>query len=200
MRRRFKSKKAWAGPGVTWIVHYNKQSDCVVHDIVKSEFKSEPIALASVPDDMSGDGESSGDNDNEGHQWIMDTGCGSGLISKAKVEDNNLRRSKAKNPTQFQTANGNTKGLDVVTMNIVEFDESVEPYVLLDTPSVLSIGRRCMQEGYRFVWLSGKHPYLITPSGKFVALAVEDDIPYITSLGILDVNRLSPHMSCLSRV
>ena len=177
-RRRFKSKRAWAGPGVTWIVQYNKQSDSVVHDIVKSEFKTEPIALASVPDDMSGDGENSGDNDHEGHQWIMDTGCGSDLISKAKVEDHNLRRSKAKNPIQFQTANGNTKGLDIVTMNIVEFDESVEPYVLPDTPSVLSIGRRCMQEGYHFVWLSGKHPYLITPSGKLVALAVEDDIPY----------------------
>ena len=33
-------------------------------------------------------------------------------------------------------------------------------------------------EGYHFVWLSGKQPYLITPSGKLVALAVEDDIPY----------------------
>ena len=53
---------------MTWIVQYNKQSDSVVHDIVKSEFKTEPIALASVPDDISGDGESSGDNDHEGHQ------------------------------------------------------------------------------------------------------------------------------------
>ena len=129
----------------------------------------------------------------------MDTGCGSDLISKAKVEDHNLRRSKAKNPIQFQTANGNTKGLDIVTMNIVEFDESVEPYVLPDTPSVLSIGRRCMQEGYHFVWLSGKHPYLITPSGKLVALAVEDDIPYHIS-GILGASQLSPHMSFLFHV
>ena len=55
---------------------------------------------------------------------------------------------------------------------------TVEPYVRPDTPSVLSTGRRCTQEGYHFVWLSGKHPYLITPSGKLVALAVEDDIPY----------------------
>ena len=90
---------------MTWVVQYNKQSDSIVHDIVKSEFKTEPIALASVPDDVSGDGESSGDNDHAGHQWIMDTGCGSDLISKAKVEDHSLRRSKAKNPIQFQTAN-----------------------------------------------------------------------------------------------
>ena len=74
-------------------------------------------------------------------------------------------------------------------MNIVEFDESVEPYVLPNTPSVLSIGRRCVQEGYHFVWLSGKHPYLITPKM----------ISHITFLGIPGVNRLSPHMSCLSR-
>ena len=108
----------------------------------------------------------------------MDTGCGSDLISRAKVEDHKMRRSKAMRPIQLQIANGNTKGVEVVTTNIVEFDESVEPYVLPDTPSVLSIGRRCMHEGYHFVWFSGKHPHLTTPSGKLVALAVEDDIPY----------------------
>ncbi|CAE7251277.1 unnamed protein product, partial [Symbiodinium pilosum] len=138
-RRRFKNKKAWAGPGMTWVVQYDKKNDCVTHDLIKSEFRSERSALASVPEDGSGDEGSRGGNHHEGHQWIMDTGCGSDLISKAKVEDHKLRRSKAKNPIQFQTANGNTKDMDVVTMNIVEFDESVEPYVLPDTPSVLSI-------------------------------------------------------------
>ena len=42
----------------------------------------------------------------------------------------------------------------------------------------LSVGRRCTHEGYHFIWLSNKHPYMIAPSGKLVALAVEDDIPY----------------------
>ena len=117
-------------------------------------------------------------NDQDGRQWIMDTGCGSDLISRAKVEDHKLRRSKAKNPIQFQTVNGDTKGMEVMTMNIVEFEENIEPYVLPDTPSVLSIGRRCMHEGYHVIWLANKHPYMIAPSGKLVALAVEDDIPY----------------------
>ena len=87
---------------MTWVVQYNKQSDSVVHDIIKSEFKGQHSALASVSDDASGDEESGGDNDHEGHQWIMDTGCGSDLISKAKVEDHKLRRSKAKNPIQLK--------------------------------------------------------------------------------------------------
>ena len=111
---------------MTWVVQYDKKSDSVIHEIIKTEFKSDRNALASVPEDGSGDEGSSGENDHEGHQWIMDTGCGSDLISKAKVEDHKLRRSKAKNPIQFQTAKGNTKGLDVVTMNIVEFDENVD--------------------------------------------------------------------------
>ena len=77
-------------------------------------------------------------------------------------------------------ANGNMKGLDAdkAPMNIMEFDENIEPYNLPDIPSILSIDRRNMQESYHFGRLSAKHPFLIIPSRKLVALAVEDDIPY----------------------
>ena len=53
-RRRFKNKKARAGPGMTWVVQYDKKNDSVVHEIIKSEYKSERNALASVPEDGSG--------------------------------------------------------------------------------------------------------------------------------------------------
>ena len=163
---------------MTWVVSYDKRKDCVTNDIITIEYRDDKSALASVSNEESEGEDSASAADQEGHQWIMGTGCGSDLISRAKVEDHKLRRSKAKNPIQFQTANGNTKGTEVVNMNIVEFEEDVEPYVLPDTPSVLSIGRRCMHEGYHFIWLANKHPYMITPSRKLVALAVEDDIPY----------------------
>ena len=93
----------------------------------------------------------------------MDTGCGSDLISKAKVEDHNLRRSKAKNPIQFQTANGITKGLDVVAMNIVEFDESIEPYAFFRLVEGV-----CRKATTLFGYLESIR---LLP-------AVEDDIPY----------------------
>ena len=98
-----------------------------------------------------------------GHRmWIRPHLRGSDLTPEAQVEDHKLRRSKAKCPTPFQAANGNTKGMEVVvaTMNIVEFDEAVEPYVLPHTPAALSISRRCTHEGSHFARLSGKHPYL----------------------------------------
>ena len=89
--------------GLTWAVQYNKKSDSVVYDIVMSKLKSEHRALASVPENTCGDEVSSGNNDHKGHQWIMDTTCGSDLISKAKEQPAYLRKSKAKNPIQFQT-------------------------------------------------------------------------------------------------
>ena len=155
------------------------------------EYLEDKSTLATVSNDESEGEDATSANDQDGHQWIMDTGCGSDLISRAKVEDHKLRRSKAKTPVQFQTANGNTKGMEVVTMNIVEFDESVEPYVLPNTPSVLSIGRRCMHEGYHFIWLSKKHPYMITPSGKLVALTVEDPIDNVDQRGPFSASNCS---------
>ena len=44
-RKRFKNKKAWAGPGMTWLVQYDKKADCVTHEIIKSEYKSERNTL-----------------------------------------------------------------------------------------------------------------------------------------------------------
>ena len=142
------------------------------------EFKGDQVSLAMASEGDIGVEERSNVNDFEGHQWIMDTGCGSDLASKFKVEDHKMRREKANTPIQLQTANGNTDGVEAPATNIGEFDESIEPYILPDTPSVLSIGRRCVHGGYHVVWLAGKHPYLVTPSRKLVALAVEDDTPY----------------------
>ena len=104
------------------------------NDIIMVEYLEDKSALASVSNDESEGEDITSTNDQDGHQCIMDTGCGLDLISRAKVEDHKLRRFKAKTPIQFQTANGNTKGMEVVTMNIVEFEESVEPYVLPHTP------------------------------------------------------------------
>ena len=56
-------------------------------------------------------------------------------------------RTKANVPIQFQTANGNTKGVKVVTMNIVEFWER---RALSDTPCdhvrALLVGDACVRD------------------------------------------------------
>ena len=73
-----------------------------------------------------------------------------------------------------------------------ELDETVEPHVLDETPTVLSVGRRCMKMGYAFHWMPGKLPFMVTPKQGFVHLQVKDDIPNLVSDGKLRSNRHRP--------
>ncbi|CAE7336630.1 unnamed protein product [Symbiodinium sp. KB8] len=57
--------------------------------------------------------------------------------------------------------------------------EPINAYVLDDTPSVLSLGKRCMKQGYGFVWPPGDNPFMINPDGKRISLFVNGDIPYV---------------------
>eukprot|EP00972_Heterocapsa_arctica_P039995 5891126-Heterocapsa_arctica.AAC.1 len=76
-----------------------------------------------------------------------------------------------------QTANGGTVSTHTAPMQIAELSESINPYVLNESPAVLSIGDRTMNKGYSFIWPALKNPYFITPSGFRVELEVIDDIP-----------------------
>ena len=48
-----------------------------------------------------------------------------------------------------------------------------------ETPSVLSVGERCLDHGYSFHWLAGKRPYLLLPDGRRINLHVDGKIPYL---------------------
>ena len=61
-------------------------------------------------------------------------------------------------PILLATANNSVNGDKVVQQQIGKLGEAAEPYVLDSTPDVLSIGRRCVEEGYSFEWL----PILVT--------------------------------------
>ena len=94
-------------------------------------------------------------------------------------------------PLCFHTANGST-----ATNKEAEIDLGMtsQAYVLDDTPSVMSLGKRCMEEGYSFVWPSGQMPFLITKYGSRIGLTIHDNIPYI-DLGTIEC---FPRECCLS--
>ena len=83
-------------------------------------------------------------------------------------------------PILLATANGLVDGDKVVSQQIGELLEVAEPYVLDSTPDVLSIGRRCVEDGYEFHW--GPYsldPAITTPEGKVVQLISRDCCPYL---------------------
>ncbi len=49
-------------------------------------------------------------------------------------------------------------------MQIEPLGDNTEPYILDDTPDVLSFGRRCQLDGYGFLWEAfSSEPYFIAP-------------------------------------
>eukprot|EP00435_Cladocopium_sp_Y103_P026723 s1517_g6.t1 len=111
-------------------------------------------------------------------KFIMDSGSGHDLIARRKVDrlDNEMYEGEMVN---FHTANGVTSTSQMTDLNFEVFDEPVKAHVLDDTPSVLSMGKRCMEQGFSFVWPSGKDPFMIDNEGYIVKMKVKDHIPYI---------------------
>ena len=81
--------------------------------------------------------------------------------------------------TKFSTANGNIIGTKQARVKIQQTDSVVRPYVLDKAPSVLSVGMRCLRDGYDFVWRAHSRPYFRLPDGSRIKLEVKDNVPFI---------------------
>ena len=44
---------------------------------------------------------------------------------------------------------------------------------------VLSIGRRCMEQGYSFTWKANATPYMEGSDGRIIRLTVDGNTPYL---------------------
>ena len=68
-------------------------------------------------------------------------------------------------PIRINTANGPAESKGAVLTRILGMSEEVHAVELGDTPPLLSVGRRCLNEGYSFVWIAGRNPYFVTKEG-----------------------------------
>jgi len=63
-----------------------------------------------------------------------------------------------------------------------ELEEEFVPLILKDTPDVLTMGRRCMREGYSFYWAAySNQPYFQKPDGTRILLKVDNYVPYLVT-------------------
>ena len=78
------------------------------------------------------------------------------------------------------TANGVTKADQEVPLFISELNEKCVTFVLKNTPDALTMGRRCMCDGYAFVWRAhSTRPYFRRPDGTRISLTVDHYVPYL---------------------
>ena len=112
----------------------------------------------------------------------MDTGSGHDIVTEAELSRADLSKAfDSVNGMSFTTANGLVDAGRQVPMQIPNLTESAEPFVMPESPPLLSVGRRCMLDGYTFIWKAGKEPLLVRPDGQVVELVVDGFIPYINA-------------------
>ena len=112
-------------------------------------------------------------------KFILDSGSGHDLIATRKVERMGLTTYQD-DAVNFHTANGVTVSTSKVDLDFDAFEETANVHVLQDTPSVISMGKRCMDHGYSFVWPSGKDSYLVDKNANIIKITIKDYIPYIS--------------------
>ena len=109
-------------------------------------------------------------------KWVGDTGSAHDLISERDLSG--MKARTWDHPITIMTADGPSSAGKQIAVNVPSIGIASDPYVLPDTPAVLSIGQRCMDEGYDFVWKAYSRPYLKTPKGEKIYLDVNDIVPY----------------------
>ena len=112
-------------------------------------------------------------------RFIMDSGSGHDLISARKIDRMDLP-TYDDTTVNFHTANGVTSSITRSDIEFEVFDGPAQAHILEDTPSVLSMGKRCLDLGYSFIWPSGKSPYMLDADGHIIEMTVKDYIPYVS--------------------
>ena len=127
----------------------------------------------------------------------MDSGTPLDIISRKDIQEHKERIIPIK-PLCISTANGESRADKGIALWLSTLGEDITPYVLEDTPNALSLGRRCVDGGYDWVWLGGTtctyivHPavrakwgpiYDPVPKSERIAMRVEDYCPYLGDPG-----------------
>ena len=89
--------------------------------------------------------------------------------------------SPARERLQLQTANGTISFKRQIDLTLPGLSLPVEALLLPQSPPVLSLGRRRMEQGFSFRWDAGQEPQFLSPDGTLAPLVVKGYIPYIVT-------------------
>ena len=81
---------------------------------------------------------------------------------------------KSNDPVMLMTASGPSDSSKQANMAAGDIGDT-NPYLLPQTPSV---GLKCMNQGYDFVWHANKKPFFVKPDGTHIYLTVGYYVPY----------------------
>ena len=79
----------------------------------------------------------------------------------------------------FNTANGLAPTTEQAHIKVKELTQAVQAYLMARSPSVLSMGMRCMEQAFSFIWANRRTPYLFWQNKTIIRLRVSGNIPYL---------------------
>ena len=116
--------------------------------------------------------------------FIVDSGASFHLICKKLMTAQELETIRnAEVRIRLQTANGIVWVKQTAKVHVVELDVTVLAYILDGAPALLSLGRLCRENGYRYVW-EETNPYLQkkgSDKNERIYCKPVNDVPLITS-------------------
>ena len=93
--------------------------------------------------------------------------------------DREKRRVRERDsPLALRTANGTISADREIDVSLATKGRT-KALVMKDSPSLLSLGRRCMDEGYAFTWPASGDPVLVAPDGTRHVLRVVNYVPVL---------------------
>ena len=111
--------------------------------------------------------------------WIADTGSAQDLVSTSELPDDFGYYSGS--PIRMITANGESSSTKQGKVYVPKLGRVIDPYLVRSTPPVISVGMRCVDDKFDFIWRGskGEEPYFIDNRGKKIGLTVHDYVPYL---------------------
>ena len=114
-------------------------------------------------------------------EFLADTGSEEDLLSNTDKRRYYPRSepTSADNPVNLITANGPTSADKVARVTVPELNSKVEFYLLNSTPPVVSVGKRCLDEGFGFYWPPYRKPFFVKPDGTKLQCRLRGRVPII---------------------
>ena len=118
---------------------------------------------------------------------IADTGSEEDLISHSDLDVHFRERAKQipSNAVSLITANGPVEADTKHEVHVEALDQPLQFVLLPNTPAVCSVGKKCMEQGFSFVWPKGEAPHFICPDGRKVQCQMRGNVPVFGDRGPL---------------
>ncbi len=115
-------------------------------------------------------------------RWLADTGASRDMTDgpAAQRYPNSIVQVPA---VHLHTANGVVTSDQALSFNVRQLGDAPGlARVMKSTPHALAVGRRVMEQGFGYHWVSGKFPFFFTPDGRVAVLReIRHTCPYVSN-------------------